>query len=306
MTVSVNSSEYKSRIGLDNLHIAEVTQDDSSDFVADTPETLAPAAKAAQKPNSSVETQYADDAAFDVAYAEGDSEIELEVTALPTAMLAKIMGRPFDAASGRMYDVPAEPPFMALSFRSKKSNGSYRYYQFLKGKFAMPEEEAETAADSPNPKTTKLIFKAVHTTHKFDVGEDENKAVKRVVGDEDTTNFDGSTWFNAVQTPDVAAASALALDSIVPADEAVGVVVTADVVMTFNNALVNNAVNNVMLLDSAGDVVAGSVTLNATKKVLTINPTASLGAAEEHIVVIAGVMDVFGQTLSASKTFTTA
>jgi hypothetical protein len=195
---------------------------------------------------------------------------------------------------------------MALLFRSKKSNGSYRYYSFLKGKFVMPEEEAQSESDKPNPKTTKLIFKAVHTVHLFDVDGSNSYPVKRVVGDEDTTNFSETGWFGAVQTPAYSAPSALALSTIVPADEATGIAVTANVVMTFNNALINGAVNNITLLDESMDPVAASVTLNAAKTVATLDPTASLSASHDYTVVISGVQDVYGQTLTTTKTFTTA
>ncbi len=46
--VNANSGEYKSRIGLDKLYIAEVTQDDANGYTADTPEYLAPTAEANQ------------------------------------------------------------------------------------------------------------------------------------------------------------------------------------------------------------------------------------------------------------------
>jgi len=305
MTINANAGEYRSRVGLDNLCIAEVLQDDASAYLAETPEYFAPAAEASQEPAVNRTTQYADDQPFDAMSAEGETTIQLTVTNIPIEMLAKITGRPFDAASGRMLDNGGTPPYMALLFRSKKSNGSFRYYCYPKGRFDMPGEEAATQSDSPDPKTVQLTFTAVKTVHKFDLGS-VTDGVKRIVGDTDTTNFDTTGWFNQVQTPAVAAPSALSLSSSVPVDAATGVSVSADITLTFNNALANSAVNNVTILSSTGALVAVVKTLNATKKVMTINPNADLAAGAEYTVVISGVTDVFGQTLTDTITFTTA
>ena len=66
-----------------------------------------------------------------------------------------------------MYDNGGYPPFVALGFRAMKSNGHYRYYWFLKGKFNMPKEEATTTADKPTPKTVSLDFSALRTIFKY-------------------------------------------------------------------------------------------------------------------------------------------
>lgn len=307
MPLTINADEYKSVIGLDDLYVAEVTQDDADGYVADTPEPLAPAMNASQTPAVNSVTQYADDAPYDTMSSEGETEITLDVTNIPVEMLAKLTGNTFDSASGRMFDHGATPPYHALMFRSMKSNGSYRYYSYLKGKFRNPAEEAASKSDTPDPKPRKLIYTAVKTVYEFDVdGAGDMQKVKRVIGDEDSTNFDGSTWFSQVQTPEAASYSALALSTSVPADDATGIVVTANVVLTFNNALVAAAINNVTLLDDALAPVAGATTLDATRKIMTINPTASLDASTEYTVVISGVTDIYGQTLTSVVTFTTA
>lgn len=305
MPINANAGEYKSRIGLDSLYIAEVTQDDASAYAADTPEYLAPAAQASQEPSSSFEIQYADDQPYDVMTAEGETKISLSVTGIPLEMLAKITGKEFDATSGRMYDNGGVAPYIALSFRSLKSNGSYRYYQYLKGKFDMPKEETATRAEAPDPKTMELIYTAIRTVHEFSLGGINDK-VKRVVGDEDTTNFSGTGWFSQVQTPAASSPSALALSLADPADAANNVAVTKTCTLTFNNALANSAPNGVTLLKvSDGSVIAGAKSLDATKKIVSVDPTASLAASTAYLLVYA-VTDIYGQTLNGAINFTTA
>lgn len=302
------SGEYKSVVGLDEVHASLVTQDDAAGYVADTPEDFAPAVEAVAEPTTSQDTQYADNQPFDVLTAEGETKITLTTTNIPIQVLAKYLGKVFDTVSGRMFDTGAEatPPDAALSFRSMKSNGSYRYYQYLKGKFSVPKDEAATAAEKKDPKPSQIIFTAVNTTHKFDVGLSENKSIKRIIGDEDSTNFSGATWFNAVQTPSIVAPSALALSSSTPTDGAAGVSVSANQTLTFNNALKDAAVNGVTLIDpSDGSVVACTKTLDSTKKIITIDPSSNLGALTEFLIVYA-VEDIHGQTLNGAVNFTTA
>lgn len=305
MPVNANAGEYKSRIGLDSLYIAEVTADSAAAYTADTPEPLAPAAEASQAPTTNQATQYADDQPYDAYSFEGETVINLVVTGIPSEMQAKLLGRVFDAVSGRVFDNPgATPPYFALSFRSLKSNGSYRYYQYLKGRFSAPTEETATKADSPDPKTTTLVYTAIPTIYEFDLGS-INEPVKRIYGDQDTDNFDETGWFTAVQTPSAAAPSALALSSSTPTDGATGVSVSADQTLTFNNALNASAIYNVVLVEADGTVIAGAISIDATKKIITINPTSSLDASTVYIITYA-VTDIYGQTLAGAINFTTA
>ena len=305
MAINANVGEYKSRIGLDSLYIAEVTQDDSVGYVAGTPEYLAPAAEASQEPATNAQTQYADDQPYDSMVFEGETTITLVVTGIPSEMLAKLLGRQFDAASGRVFDnTGATPPYVALSFRALKSNGSYRYFQYLKGRFSAPKEETATKADSPDPKTTELTYTAIPTVYEFDIGA-TNEPVKRVYGDTDTTNFSATGWFSTVQTPVVSAPAALALSSSIPTDGASGISVSANQSLTFNNALINDAIYNVvLLLASDASKIASVISLDSTKKIITINPDSSLSASTSYIIAY-GVTDIYGQHLSGAVNFTT-
>lgn len=100
------------------------------------------------------------------------------------------------------------------------------------------------------------------------------------------------------------APDAIAMSSIVPADEAVAVVVSANIVMTFNNKV---ARESIFVSTAAGVIVPGTKTWDAAGKVLTFNPTADMAAATQYIVGIIGVADIYGQVLAPEvKNFTTA
>jgi methionine-rich copper-binding protein CopC len=225
---------------------------------------------------------------------------------LPPEMEAWLTGEKLDAVTGRMYDsaTPASAPYFALGYRSQKSNGHYRYYWFLKGKFQKPGNEHTTLGEKAEAKTVELMYNAMKTVYKFNQGT-RTDGVKRVSGDEDTTNFSATGWFTAVQTPASSSASALTCTPS-PADGATGVNVTANVVLTFNNAIRTGSAG-ITVAKSDGTLVAAAYSWDTALKVLTIDPNASLSASSDYLVTLAGVVDIYGQTLANTVyNFTTA
>lgn len=197
-----NWNEYLSKIGLDRLYVAPVAYDLPTGYSAGVPVYLAPAAEASLEPSKSIYVQYADDRIFDIITGEGGTLIKLIVPNIDPEMLAMITGRVFDAGQGRMYDNRGMGEYLALSFRSLKSNGHYRYYQFHKGKFVMPSESYVTRSETPEPQLIELNYLAIHTWFRFNI-DDHTDNLKRVFGDEDSTGFDATGWFGAVQLPDI-------------------------------------------------------------------------------------------------------
>src|SRR5690242_13132568 len=174
----------KSFVGVDNIYYALVTQDDSSAYAAGTPAYLAPAMNIAQAPKTNSKVQYADNQPFDAMSSEGETELDVEITGMTPQTLATLLGRVYDAATGRMFDNGGTPPDIALGFRAKKRGGYYRYYWFLKGSFQSPAEEQATETDTPDPKSTKLKFTAIRTIKTFTLnGSGLVDSVKRVVGE---------------------------------------------------------------------------------------------------------------------------
>jgi len=99
------------------------------------------------------------------------------------------------------------------------------------------------------------------------------------------------------------APSALALSSIVPDDDDIDVAIDSTIVLTFNNKIDSETIT---VASEGGDLVAGTKSWDATGKILTFTPTASLTTATMYIVTIAGVADIYGQSLAmAVKNFMT-
>jgi hypothetical protein len=99
------------------------------------------------------------------------------------------------------------------------------------------------------------------------------------------------------------APAALALSTIAPADEESDVVINSNIVLTFNNKILREAV---VVTSAAGAVVAGTKTWDTAGKVLTFNPTSDLANSTTYIVTVGGVVDIYGQALAVEvKNFTT-
>jgi hypothetical protein len=100
-----------------------------------------------------------------------------------------------------------------------------------------------------------------------------------------------------------AAPSALALSSISPVDYDVNTAIASNIVLTFNNKILREAV---VVASEAGEKVLGVKSWDTTGKILTFNPTSDLTNNTVYIVAVTGVVDVYGQSLDAEiKNFTT-
>jgi hypothetical protein len=231
--------------------------------------------------------------------------MDVEITGLTPELFATIRGKVYDAATGRVFDNGGTPPDIALGFRGKKSDGAYRYFWFLKGKFAAPAEEQETEKDTPNPKSTTAKFTAIRTIHEFALSGSITDSVKRVFGDTDDDNFSETTWFDDVQVPVAGSPDALTCTPS-PADAATGVAVGVSPTLTFNNAL-RTGVTGIALVEDDGTIVAGTITIDGTNKIVTINPTSDLDAATTYLILVSGARDIYGQALAITAyDFTTA
>lgn len=295
--MTINSTEYLTSIGLDSVYIAEVTQDDSSAYVAGTPVYLAPVAELSGAPKVTDETLYYDNQAFESLLSEGVTERKLKISALPSEMEALLTGEKFDSASGRIYDssTPSASPYFALGYRTMKSNGHYQYVWFLKGRFMKPANDHATVGEKAEAKPIELTYNAVKTIHQFNQGT-RTDGVKRIKGDADTTNFVATTWFSAVQTPSSASPDALTCTPV-PADGEAAFPIANNLTFTFSNQIRSGS-TGVILSKIDGAIVAGVFSWNAGYTVLTFNPNASLTNSATYLITLSGVTDIYGQVLA--------
>lgn len=308
-------SEYGELVNLDNLHYAKVTTDTDAAYEAAAVAYLAPAGDISHEAATNIKTRYYDGKPMFTTVTEGATAVSITVSGIPAQKAAELTGKPYDVATGRVYDTgdASKTPWYSFGGRMELGDGGYRYFWYLKGKFSLGAEEAATKTDDIDEKTYSLTYTAMVTIHEFvglpnpDGGEDITAGVKAVKADTTDPAFDPTGWFDQVQTPDSAGApTAIALSSIVPAADATAVVKTADIVITFNNKIADS---NISLVNSPLGTFVTAITKawNATGKVLTVHPTTALAGATRHAIIIANVTDIYGQELTDTvKYFTTA
>ena len=192
--------------GVDNFYFAEVIQDDADNYVCGTPIHI-PVQEVGKATDSSSEAHYYDNKAMIVVNSEGPDKITLTIAPPAMDQMAQLTGKSFDPTTGMMVDSPRKNKYYAVMYRTKGTDGGYRYVSRLKGQFNIPEETVTTENDSTDTSNIQIEFTGIYTEHEFVKGiyngESWEKAgVKGIVVDARYGLADVSNFFATVQTPD--------------------------------------------------------------------------------------------------------
>lgn len=157
ITTNIKEEIEMAQIGLRDLYVALLNEDSATSTSYETPERIVGAITANVNPNSSSATLFADDGPMDTASTLGEIELELGTYDLPLPTQAKLLGHTYDTETGMLKKGANDvAPWVAVGFRSLKSDGSYRYFWLTKGKFRPTEENIETKGDSVNFQTPTI------------------------------------------------------------------------------------------------------------------------------------------------------
>lgn len=187
--------------GVDNLVYAEVTKDDNETtggYTTGTVKQLSPVAEIGKTVETSSEAKYYDNKPMLTINSEGADEITLTVAPIDIEILAEITGKTYDKTTGMLIDGERTNKYFAIGYRTKGTDGGYRYVWRLKGTFNIPDETSATENDGTDSNNQELTFTGISTTHKFTKGG----ACKGIVVDARKDLADVSMFFDTVQTPD--------------------------------------------------------------------------------------------------------
>ena len=282
------------KIGLSNVVIAELISDDGvNPPVYGNAIPLVGAVQASVNPNSSVETDYADNVAFFVTGNRANTEMSLEMTNVAPATLAKMLGQ--ERANGVTLEKPLDQaPYFALGFKvwigGTDANGNkiFELFWYAKGKFSVPESGGTTKQDSIDFQHVSLTAQFVPTLYKPDGNSGVICAHART--DIDTPTAIVNNWFNApvISTNLDSGAVTVAIES----SDANTITITGskagDGDCEFAEATVN--ADNIVII-SGGSVVAGAFTVN--ENVITF-VSASAMSGTVYVSVSNSVKDVNG------------
>lgn len=194
--------------GVDKFYLAEVLKDTEAEFLCTTP-THIPVQEVGKTVDSPSEAHYYDNKTLIIVDSEGPDNLALVVTPPVLELLTRIISKSFDPTTGMMVDSPRKNRYFALMYRTKGTDGGYRYVSRLKGKFSIPEETNQTENAGTDTTNTTLNYTGIYTNHEFVKGiynEEtetwEKSGVKGIVVDARYGLVDLSTFFNQIQTPD--------------------------------------------------------------------------------------------------------
>lgn len=176
------------QVGLNDLYYATLTSDGSGGAIYATSVQIVGAIEANINPNSDIATLFADDGPMITSSQLGNIELSLNVADIGLDTQAVLLGHTI--TDGVMERKSTDtPPWLAIGFKSIKSNGSYRYVWLYKGKFMVPELNHQTKQDSVN-------FQTMDMTGHFVKREYDDAWMKHA--DEDASGYTATTgtgWF---------------------------------------------------------------------------------------------------------------
>lgn len=182
------------RIGCDNLVYALMKTEDTATTapVYDAPKAAPGVISVNINPNSSQETLFADDGPMETATTLGKIDVEINKAELTTENKADLLGHEVDTNGGVVYSDSDVPPWVAVGFRTLKSNGKYRYVWLYKGKFTDPEDNNETKGDSINFQTDTIKGQFVKLNNEIAINSKKKRLWKYEI-DGDSENVTQAT-----------------------------------------------------------------------------------------------------------------
>ena len=182
-------------IGFKDFSIAILKKDDVTGAEYDSVEKLERSVSGKITPKSDSQNLYSDDMLEDVANNFSQVDVEIELNQLSMASRAKLFNsKLINGVLVENKDDVTTSPYMAIVFKSKKLNGSYRYVCLLKGKWELVEDDYETQEDKIKATTAKL--KGTFMARDFDGN------YKMMADGDDPANkvADLEAWFKTIPT----------------------------------------------------------------------------------------------------------
>ncbi len=192
-------------IGLDRLYYSKITEDTNGNETYATPAPLAKAMTAELSVELAEATLYADDGAAEVVKEFQSGTLTLGVDDIGAAVAEDLTGAKIDNNKVLVSSSEDGGAPVAVGFRAKKANGSYRYFWLYRVKFGIPATNLTTKGESIEFSTPSIEGTVLRRNKVDGLGHHPWKAEVS----EDDTDVSASTisgWYTTVYEPSYTAA----------------------------------------------------------------------------------------------------
>ena len=151
----------KRQVGLKDFHVCKILTDEvGSGATYDTPVRIPGIISATMSTERSTENYYSDDIVEETFSSFNSISLEVEISNLSQSERALLLGQTVSkGVSAASANDTAEE--VGIMFRSKRTDGKYRYVALTRGKFVEPSESFATESDSVSPQTMTLTFTGI-------------------------------------------------------------------------------------------------------------------------------------------------
>lgn len=239
-------TEYR---GIRGLVAAIVVKDTAEEYVCDTPFYVAGTSELTKETESSSEAHYYDNIPAVVIDAIGADTVNVNVSAVPLDVQAKVTGQYYDPTTETLVEDNSPAPYVALGYITDDTDGSEKFVWRYKGKFARPGSTHSTKDNGTGANGQSLTFTGINTVHKFNV---TGKGSSGLVTSAAKCGKTEAEFFNKVTT----------IDDITPCAE-----VTFEATPSTTEIVVKRGAD-IMIPDSSGKyhLTVGNYTYTATEE----------------------------------------
>lgn len=192
----VKCIEYR---GIRDVVAAEVLEDSIEKFECGEPFSLVWANELTRETENSSESHYYDNVPAIVIDSTGADTVNVNGSAIPFDVYAKITGQLYDETIGMLVEGERESKYFALGYITEDTDGEEVFVWRLKGKFGIPSSTHATKNDGTDANGQSVTYTGISTVHKF---EKRGKSERAVNLQKSLCPLTESEFFASVQTPD--------------------------------------------------------------------------------------------------------
>ena len=190
--------EYR---GVKGLVAAEVLKDTKDEYEVGDVFDIAGVAEISKQTESASDTHYYDNQAAIIITSTGPDTINIQTSAIPYDVLAKITGQTYESSKGLFIERERDVRYFALGYITEDTDGNERFIWRQKGSFSIPTETSSTKNAGTDANGQELVYTGINTQKTYLV-DGKQRTIKAVNVNTGVNPVDETNFFSTVQTPD--------------------------------------------------------------------------------------------------------